>query len=102
MRKRKVETADEKLAWLIIAASVPTGILGLVLEHPVRVGLAKPTAAAIFLMVNGVILISTERLQALGPDGPPRCRDPWAGGGRGGLCRGGRDRGRPLAAALLP
>jgi undecaprenyl-diphosphatase len=68
LRKRRIETPNEKLAWLIIAASIPTGILGLLLEHPVRVALAKPTAAAIFLMVNGVILISAERLR--------RRRDP--------------------------
>jgi undecaprenyl-diphosphatase len=45
LRKRRSETANEKLAWLIITASIPTGILGLLLEHPVRVAVAKPTAA---------------------------------------------------------
>ena len=60
---RRIESSSERLAWLIIAASIPTGILGLVLEHPVRTALAKPTAAAIFLMVNGVILIGAERLR---------------------------------------
>ncbi|HEX4672942.1 MAG TPA: undecaprenyl-diphosphate phosphatase, partial [Solirubrobacteraceae bacterium] len=66
LRKRRVQTPNEKLAWLIIAASIPTGILGLLLEHPVRVALAKPAAAAIFLMVNGVILIAAERLRRRG------------------------------------
>jgi undecaprenyl-diphosphatase len=66
LRKRRVETRNEKLAWLIITASIPTGILGLLLEHPVRVALAKPTAAAIFLMVNGVMLIAAERLRRRG------------------------------------
>jgi undecaprenyl-diphosphatase len=66
LRKRKIETSNEKLAWLIITASIPTGIFGLLLEHPVRVALAKPTAAAIFLMVNGVILIAAERLRRRG------------------------------------
>ncbi len=63
LAKRKIETSTERLAWLIIAASIPTGILGLLLEHPVRVALAKPTAAAIFLVVNGFILIGAERLR---------------------------------------
>lgn len=49
-----------------IPISSATGILGLLLEHPVRVALAKPTAAAIFLMVNGVILIAAERLRRRG------------------------------------
>jgi undecaprenyl-diphosphatase len=61
--RRRIETPTEKLAWLIIAASIPTGVIGIVLEHPLRVLFAKPTAAAIFLMVNGVILLGAERLR---------------------------------------
>jgi undecaprenyl-diphosphatase len=60
---RRIETPTERLAWLIVIASIPAGVLGIALEHPLRVALAKPTAAAIFLMVNGVILISAERLR---------------------------------------
>jgi len=63
LAKRRIETSTERLAWLIIAASIPTGILGIALEHQVRVALAKPTAAAIFLVVNGFILIGAERLR---------------------------------------
>jgi undecaprenyl-diphosphatase len=59
--KRRIETSTERLAWLIISATIPVGILGLVLEHPIRVALAKPGFAAIFLMVNGVMLIYAER-----------------------------------------
>jgi undecaprenyl-diphosphatase len=61
--KRRIDTPTERLAWLIVVASIPVGILGLVLEHPVRVALAKPTAAALFLMLNGVILLGAERLR---------------------------------------
>lgn len=63
LRTRRIETSTERLAWLIIAASIPTGILGLLLEHPVRVALANPTAAAVFLIVNGAILLAAERLR---------------------------------------
>ena len=59
--KRRSETPTERLAWLIVVATIPVGILGLALEHPVRVALAKPLSAAIFLMVNGCILIAGER-----------------------------------------
>jgi undecaprenyl-diphosphatase len=59
--KRRIETPTERLAWLIVVATIPVGILGLALEHPVRVALAKPLSAAIFLMVNGCILIAGER-----------------------------------------
>jgi undecaprenyl-diphosphatase len=61
--KRRIETPTERLAWLIVIATIPVGILGLVLEHPVRTALAKPLAASIFLVVNGFILISAERLR---------------------------------------
>jgi undecaprenyl-diphosphatase len=61
--KRRIDTPTERLAWLIVVASIPVGILGVALEHTVRVALAKPTAAAIFLMVNGVILLGAERLR---------------------------------------
>jgi undecaprenyl-diphosphatase len=60
---RRVETSTERLAWLIVVATIPTGLLGLLLEHRVRTLLARPLAAAIFLMVNGVILIAGERVR---------------------------------------
>jgi undecaprenyl-diphosphatase len=62
-RSWAIETPSERLAWLIIAASIPTGILGLALEHPVRTATAKPEIASIFLVVNGFILLGAERLR---------------------------------------
>ena len=61
--KRRIETPTERFAWLIIAASIPVGILGLIFEHAARVGTAKPLIAAIFLVVNGFILLAAERLR---------------------------------------
>ena len=63
LSKRKIETPTERLAWLIIASCIPTGILGLALEHVARTATAKPEVAAIFLMVNGVILFGAESLR---------------------------------------
>lgn len=59
--KRRITTDVEKLAWLIVIATIPVGILGLVLEHTFRTLFAKPVAAAIFLSINGVILLVGER-----------------------------------------
>jgi undecaprenyl-diphosphatase len=59
--KRRIETPTERLAWLIVCATIPVGILGLLLERVVREALAKPLSAAIFLIVNGCILIYAER-----------------------------------------
>jgi len=61
--RRRIETPTERLAWLIVVASIPAGVLGVALEHELRVALAKPAAAAYFLMVNGLVLLSAERLR---------------------------------------
>jgi undecaprenyl-diphosphatase len=57
---RRVTTPTERLAWLIIVASIPVGILGLAFEHTFRTLTAKPEAASIFLVVNGFILLGAE------------------------------------------
>ena len=57
---RRAETSTERLAWLIIVASIPAGILGIVFEHELRTLTAKPEVAAIFLMVNGCVLFAAE------------------------------------------
>jgi undecaprenyl-diphosphatase len=59
--KRRIDTPTERLAWLIVIATIPVGILGLLLERVIREALAKPLSAAIFLMVNGCILLFAER-----------------------------------------
>src|SRR5947209_5384830 len=63
LRKWGLETSTERLAWLIIWASIPVGIMGLILEHAARTATAKPEIAAIFLVVNGFMLIGAERLR---------------------------------------
>lgn len=61
--KRRIETPDERLAWLLIIGTIPVGITGLLLEHVLRTVFAKPAAAAVFLIVNGGILFVGERLR---------------------------------------
>lgn len=63
LRTRRVETPTQRLAWLIVIATIPVGITGLVLEHTLRTLFAKPLAAAVFLTINGVILLVGERLR---------------------------------------
>jgi undecaprenyl-diphosphatase len=74
-RHRRVETADERLAWLIVAATIPVGLAGLGLEQFFRSTLGKPVPAAAFLLLNGVVLYAGEVLRrrvapAGGPDRP--------------------------------
>jgi undecaprenyl-diphosphatase len=89
--RREVRSGDQKLAWLIVVATIPVGVAGLVLEHPFRVLFAKPLAAAIFLMINGGILLAGEVLRrraprpvATGPAGPGAAGPGTAGPGAAG------------------
>jgi undecaprenyl-diphosphatase len=61
IRDRRVDTADQRLAWMIILATIPVGIVGLAFEHTFRVLFGKPILAGIFLAVNGLILLAGER-----------------------------------------
>jgi undecaprenyl-diphosphatase len=56
----RIESDDERLAWLLVVATIPVGIAGLALEHTFRVLFARPIAAAIFLTLNGGILFLGE------------------------------------------
>jgi undecaprenyl-diphosphatase len=61
-RRWELRSADERLAWMIVLATIPVGIAGLAFEHTFRVVFGKPVYAAVFLTVNGLILLAGERL----------------------------------------
>ena len=62
-RRRRIETADERLGWLLVVATIPAGLVGVAFEHALRTLFAKPLAAAVFLTGNGLILLAGERLR---------------------------------------
>ena len=63
VRDRRVETRDQRLAWMVILATIPVGLVGLFAEHTFRVIFGKPVIAGVFLMVNGVILYCGEKFR---------------------------------------
>jgi undecaprenyl-diphosphatase len=69
LRARRIVAidADQRLAWLIVIATIPVGITGLALEHVFRTVFAKPLAASIFLFINGLILLAGERARRTAP-----------------------------------
>jgi undecaprenyl-diphosphatase len=67
LRRRRVETPDERLIWLLIVATIPVGLVGLLFEHWLRTHLGRPVPAAWFLMVNGLILLGIEWYAARSP-----------------------------------
>lgn len=63
LRHRRIQTPAERLAWLIVLATIPVGLSGLALEHLFRTTLGKPVPAAIFLILNGLVLFGGERMR---------------------------------------
>jgi undecaprenyl-diphosphatase len=63
LKTRSIETADERIAWLLVVATIPVGLTGFLFEHTFRTLFAKPLAAAMFLMINGLILAGAELLR---------------------------------------
>jgi len=61
------EDTDARLGWLLVIGTIPAGILGLALEHPLRTLFASAEVAAIFLAVNGALLLAFERLRRRAP-----------------------------------
>ena len=56
IQERTIATPAQRLAWLIIVGTIPVGIVGLALEHKLRVLFTNPFDSAVFLTINGVIL----------------------------------------------
>ena len=70
-REIRADDSDARLGWLLVVGTIPAGILGLLLEHPLRKLFASPGTAAAFLILNGVLLLIFERLRRR----PPRPGD---------------------------
>jgi undecaprenyl-diphosphatase len=83
-RQLSVRGSDERLAWLIVLATIPVGLTGLIFEHSFRTVFAKPVAASVFLLINGLILLAGERarrrIAPVQAGVPARAQMPIAGG----------------------
>jgi undecaprenyl-diphosphatase len=67
LRDREISDNDARLGWLLVVGTIPAGVIGLVLEHPLRKLFASATSAAAFLIVNGVLLLVFERMRRRPP-----------------------------------
>src|SRR5579863_517780 len=52
-----------RLFWLLVCGTLPAGLLGLLLEHRVQKLIGGFTVAAVFLMLNGLLLMLGDRLK---------------------------------------
>jgi undecaprenyl-diphosphatase len=71
MREIREDDRDARLGWLLVAATIPVGVIGLLLQEPLRKLFASAQIAAAFLIVNGIALLLFERLRRR----PPRPGD---------------------------
>jgi len=67
LRDREVADPDAKLGWLLVVATIPAGILGLLLQDSLRKLFASPEYASIFLACNGLLLFGAEALRRRAP-----------------------------------
>jgi len=56
LRKRRIETTDERLAWLLLISTIPAGIVGVVFEDIIVTRLGEPWQIAIMMIVFGGVM----------------------------------------------
>ena len=61
VRERSIRTVDQRIAWWIFAATIPTAIAGAAGEETIETKLGQPYQIAIFLAVFGVLLWLADR-----------------------------------------
>jgi undecaprenyl-diphosphatase len=63
IRYREIHTVDQKMAWMLVLGTIPVGLAGLAFEHAFRVIFGQAKWAAFFLIVNGAMLVITEKFR---------------------------------------
>lgn len=61
LNSRSLETPEARIIWLVLVATVPVGVLGVLFEQQFQLLFSEPLAASIFLTLNGLILIVAEK-----------------------------------------
>jgi undecaprenyl-diphosphatase len=64
LRTRRIEAPDERLAWIVVVATIPAGIVGLAFEDVITGHLGEPWQIAILLAVFAVVLWLVDRRPA--------------------------------------
>lgn len=62
-RRVKPDDVYARLGWLLVAGTIPAGILGLLLDEPLQSLFASAQLAALLLAANGIILFIAEKLR---------------------------------------
>jgi len=59
--RRRIETADDRVAWFVVVATIPAGIAGLLGEDAIADSLGEPWQIAILLAAGAVLLWWADR-----------------------------------------
>lgn len=62
LQRRPFDEPDARLAWLILLATLPAAVLGLLLKPAVEKAFDSPLAVSLFLLLTAAILLVSERL----------------------------------------
>ncbi len=63
VRGRFSADADERTGWLLVAGTIPVGVLGVLLESSVKKLFASPIPVSLFLFANGFVMLLGELLR---------------------------------------
>jgi undecaprenyl-diphosphatase len=61
LRKRRIETGEERIVWFVVVATIPALVIGAAAESAITDHLGEPWQIAIFLAVFGVLLWVADR-----------------------------------------
>jgi undecaprenyl-diphosphatase len=75
VRRRSVQEADERMAWLLFLSAVPAGLVGLLLDSFVEEQLGAEWLIGVMLVVFGLVLLVADRLPGSRPEGEFGVRD---------------------------
>jgi undecaprenyl-diphosphatase len=56
----RIDDADQRMAIMLVVGTIPTGVIGFLLQNPLKSLFGDPRAASAFLIVNGGILFAAE------------------------------------------
>ncbi len=66
-RTLRPDNVHGRVGWLLVVGTIPAGLLGLLFENALRMLFASAQSAALFLVVNGLLLYGAERLRRRAP-----------------------------------
>jgi undecaprenyl-diphosphatase len=59
--RRRIETPDERIAWFVVVATIPAGVVGVLGENAIADSLGEPWQIAILLAAGALLLLWADR-----------------------------------------